>query len=99
MKSFGTLYADILKYPHRKLFPIAESGWTTEIEHPYRDGSCIVLRFPGAKRGLILGIWDNKSASNETDALIKAVGARQIDLNVVSDLRDPVWEGEDVLEK
>lgn len=81
MKTFGRLYADKLKYPETfGFFPIVDKGWTHETEEPYRRGTCLVLRFPYTTPGLILGIWGKASNLDEEDALLRALGAREVEL-------------------
>jgi hypothetical protein len=95
MKSYGKLYGDVLKYPHNNFFPIVEPGWTKETEEPFRDGKCVVFRLPWTKKGYVLGIWGRPTGKSETQALIEAIEARAIDLDVVRDLHDAVWAPED----
>jgi len=80
MLNVGTLYGELIKYPHRKFFPIVEKGWTHEIEEPFRKGSCIVFRFPFTKPGLVFGLWGN--AQDETEALTAAIWGRHLDVPV-----------------
>lgn len=78
MIDIGPLYAQVVKYPHRKPLPVLEKGWTNEIEEPYRRGSCLVFRLPFAKFGLVFGIWREKQ--EETVALTAAVWGRHLDV-------------------
>lgn len=80
MIQIGSLYVDTLKYPHRKAFPIAETGWTNEIEEPYRLGSCLVFRFPFTKPALVVGWW--KYAQDEESALTQAVAGREMQISL-----------------
>lgn len=92
MKSAGKLYVDTLKYPPKfGFFPIVDKGWTDEIEPPFRRGKCLVFRLPFFTKGLIVGLWGAPTGRTETQALSEALGARQVDLSVVSDINDPVW--------
>ena len=81
MIDIGPLYAQILKYPHRKFLPVFEKGWTNEIDEPYRKGSCLVFRFPFTKPGFVLGVW-TKSAQDEQEALTAAIWGRHLDVPV-----------------
>ena len=81
MISFGSLYVQTVKYPHRDLFPVAEKGWTHEIEEPYRKGSCLVFRAPFTKLGLVFGVW-TVAEQDEEVALTSAIWGRKLDVSV-----------------
>lgn len=95
MKSYKSLYFDTLKYPHKNTLPIVEKGWTKETEEPFRKGNCLVFRLPWTTKGYIFGIWGRPTNLSEVDALIEAIEARVIDLEVVRDIHEPVWVLED----
>ena len=80
MINIGPLYVTGLTYPHRKPLPILEKGWTHEIEEPFRRGSCLVLRLPFTKPGLVIGWW--VESQNEDDALTAAIWGRNLDVSV-----------------
>ena len=74
--SKGKFYASTLRYPHRKIFPIIETGWTQETEEPYRRSRfCLVFRVPFTKPGFVLGVWGNPTF-DETKALESALNTR-----------------------
>lgn len=57
-KDLGRVYLTSMRYLHRKAAPlIAETGWTAEIEEPYRRGRCLVVRIPFTLRAIVLGLW------------------------------------------
>lgn len=80
MLNIGKLYVTGLKYPHRKPLPVAEIGWTHEIEEPFRKGSCLVLRLPFTKPALVIGWWGQEQ--EEDDALTAAIWGRTLDVPV-----------------
>jgi hypothetical protein len=67
MKNIGPLYVGKLEYYHRGLLPVVEKGWTQETDHPFRQGSCIVFRFPKTYPGFFIGLWKKGSAIAEFD--------------------------------
>ena len=91
MKSIGPLYADVIKYYHRKALPIREKGWTQETEFPYRKSKlCMVFRAPFTHPGFVLGIWNKAEFIFEEDAddmLATAIGLRDMDLET-EDIRE-----------
>lgn len=86
MKSYGALYVQKIKYPHRNFLPLVERGWTTETEYPYRKGSCLVFRVPFTKPGFVLGLWNKPEGISEEDALMSALEGRIVDYREVLDL-------------
>jgi hypothetical protein len=76
MQSLGPLYVQKIEYPHRKLTPFIEKGWTNEIEEPYRLGTCLVFRIPFTKPGFVLGYW--KYPQDEESALTNAIWGRSM---------------------
>lgn len=78
MLNIGSLYGQIIKYPHRKPLPIVEKGWTHEIDEPYRKGSCFVFRIPFTKPGLVIGLWG--ASQDEEAALTAALWGRELDV-------------------
>jgi hypothetical protein len=80
MLNIGSLYGQVIEYPHRKPLPIVEKGWTHEIDEPYRKGSCLVFRIPFTKPGFVLG-WFGES-QDETEALTAALWGRHLDVPV-----------------
>jgi len=80
MINIGSLYGQIIKYPHRNALPIVEKGWTNEIDEPYRKGSCLVFRLPFTKPGLVIG-WFGR-AQDETEALTAAIWGRELDVTL-----------------
>lgn len=73
----GNLYVQQMRYLHRKAAPLIwEKGWTDELEHPFRRGTCIVVRVPCTRVGLVFGHWG--PPGNEEDRLNSAVGLREI---------------------
>lgn len=80
MKTLGPLYADTVNYGKRGFFPVIETGWTSEIEPPFRKGKCLVFRFPFTRPGLALGILRH-SGLTEKEALMNAMGAREVFLS------------------
>ena len=80
MQSFGKLYFDTLKYPPKyKYFPLAEIGWTTETEEPYRQGRCVVIKPPLSNKALIAGVFGKPQ--DEVEALSKAIKLRELDVS------------------
>jgi len=80
MKSFGPLYGTIVKYPHRPAWPVVETGWSQEIEEPYRKGSCLVFRVPFTVPGFAVGIFTE--ALPEEEALTNAIKSRVHNVDV-----------------
>jgi len=80
MRSIGPLYGTIVKYPHRPAWPIVETGWSQEIEEPYRKGSCLVFRVPFTKPGFAIGVFT--ASLSEEDALTNAIKSRVHDVEV-----------------
>jgi hypothetical protein len=80
MLNIGPLYVTLVKYPHRNFLPIAEKGWSHEIDEPFRRGSCLVIRLPFTHPGIGIGIWGKPQ--DETDALTAAIWGRQLDISV-----------------
>ena len=81
MLSLGPLYVQKIKYPHHKFLPVAEVGWTQEIDEPFRKGSCLVFRIPFTTPGFALGVW-TKPSQNENEALTAAIWGRELDVPV-----------------
>lgn len=86
MKSLGPLYADVIKYYHRKFLPVIENGWTQETEHPFRQSKvCLVFRIPFTKPGFVLGLWKRSDGfvfdEDADDMIAKALGLRDMGLN------------------
>lgn len=79
MKSFGPIYVQTMKYPHRFFWPLLEIGWTTETEEPYRYGHCVVLRVPFCKPAIAIGLWTT-GENDEEVALLRAIQGRQVEL-------------------
>lgn len=77
MKSIGRLYGQTMKYPHRFFWPLFEIGYTTEIEEPYRYGTCLVFRIPFLKPAIAIGLW-MKRGNEEEAALLRAIGGRKV---------------------
>lgn len=69
-------YLHRMQYPSRK-FPLAERGFSQEIDFPYRSGECVVVRLPLTRQALVLGTWGEPH--DETDALTAAIGARRME--------------------
>lgn len=80
MLNIGPIYVTGLKYPHRKLLPVIEKGWTHEIEEPFRRGSCLVFRLPFTHPALVIGWWGPEQ--NEDEALTAAVWGRELNIPV-----------------
>jgi len=80
MLNIGSLYGQIIEYPHRKPLPVVEKGWTHEIDEPYRKGTCLVFRFPCTKRGFVIGVFGD--AQDESEALTAAIWGRHLDVPV-----------------
>lgn len=70
----GRLYLTHMRYLTRKGMPLAERGWSTEVEDPFRRGRCLVLRVPFTKFGIVLGLWGR--AGDEDSRLAEAIGCR-----------------------
>jgi hypothetical protein len=68
-------YVHRLAYPSRK-FPLWEKGTTQEIDYPYRDGECLVVRLPLSKQAVCVGRWGEEQ--DEEEALTDALGARNL---------------------
>ena len=56
MKTLGPVYVGKLKYYHRNLLPVVETGTTQETEFPYRKGKCLVFRLPFTYPGFYMGL-------------------------------------------
>jgi hypothetical protein len=80
MKTFGPIYVDKIKYPHRNFLPITEIGWTQETEEPFRDGKCLVFRFPFTHPGFVLGVFGKPQ--DEEHALVRAIQAKELDVDL-----------------
>lgn len=80
MLNIGSLYGQVIKYPHRKPLPILEKGWSNEIEEPFRRGSCLVFRIPFTRPGFVLGKWGEEQ--DEDVALTAAIWGKNLDVTV-----------------
>lgn len=74
-------FAHRMDYPSRK-FPLAEPGFTQEIDYPYRTGKSLVMRLPFSTHAVCVGVWVGQEAEDE--ALTRAIGARWIGEDDVS---------------
>lgn len=72
IKSFGPLYVHIYKVRAKVRI---KHTWTQEIEHPYRNGKCLLFTFPFAV-AIAIGVWVGKN--DEHTGLMCAMGARDI---------------------
>lgn len=72
-KSFRGRYIHILNVEG----PQFERTWTQEIQHPYRTGETVILRFPFTKLCIGFGKWSGALLTEE-EALKAAVGAREM---------------------
>lgn len=68
------LFVQVIPYPISGWWPLAELGFTQEIEGDYRSGRSLVLRLPG-QRALVLGRW-SVPITDEDAALTIALQAR-----------------------
>ena len=66
---FGPAFWQIIRLS--KDAPIIHMAPTTEIEHPYRESTSLILRLPFG-RGLVIGWWQN-SGKDEFEALAAAI--------------------------
>lgn len=80
MLTRGSLYVQRIKYPSRTLLPIVETGWTNEIEEPFRRGSCLVFKAPFTKVGFVIGKW--VETQDEETALTSAIWGRELNYTV-----------------
>lgn len=58
----------------RRRHPLASTSFTTETEHPFRMGRCLVLRVPFTRIALACGVWVDH-AEDEEEALLTAMQA------------------------
>jgi hypothetical protein len=75
-------------YWHSEDPPLIHRTTTQEIEPPYRNGRCLVLRVPFTKVAIVLGAWG--STMRESEALLSAVGGRVTKDNGI-DIDDWDW--------
>jgi hypothetical protein len=61
-------------YWHSDSPPLLHLTVTQEIEAPFREGRCLVVRIPFTKRALVFGRWVGKR--RQLDALLAATGGR-----------------------
>jgi hypothetical protein len=54
--------------------PLVHRTTTQEIEHPYRYGTCVVVRMPLTKVALAVGKW--RGEKREAEALLSAMQGR-----------------------
>jgi len=85
MESLGPIYVDLVKYGHRRFWPFIETGWSQEIEEPYRKGSCLVFRVPFTRPGFAIGIFTEELP--EEEALTRAIKSHVHDVPL-EDLED-----------
>lgn len=71
----GNYYWHTMTARTRRLLQPSE---TVEIEPPFREGRCLLLRLPWTRLCLVVGRWTG--AQHEEDALMQALGARAIPL-------------------
>lgn len=67
--------------------PLLHSGWSQEVEPPFRASRVIVIRLPFLNKGLALGWW-RKTGMDEEEALLAAMSGYGLDL-YDADLDDP----------
>jgi hypothetical protein len=68
-------YVHRMAYPSTK-FPLSERGFTQEIDFPYRDGKCLVVRIPLTRQAVCVGVWGDDR--DEEEALTDALRARTL---------------------
>jgi hypothetical protein len=92
-------YSGLHKYPTKDLLKpgvIFETGKTREIEAPYRKGRCLIVKLPGLRYGVKLGIWTHNPRIDEEDH--EAVSEVLLDAMNVSrkgGVKDGVWDFEE----
>lgn len=70
VKTIRRYFITTRTYPSRRR-PWIETGWTQEIEWPYRFGTGIVVRLPYTLTGIMIGQWQERK--REEQALLTAV--------------------------
>jgi len=64
-KTFGPLFTYIIRYAQGTILPrLDRTGWTREVEEPFRYGVSWLLRLPGG-RALVVGRWRGRYAEEE----------------------------------
>ena len=87
MKTFGKIYVDSVKYNIIGKKPLFEKGWSQETEHPFRKGTCAVVRMPFTKKALAVGLW-GAPATNPDEAIMAVLAPLNRELKVtVEDIR------------
>ena len=69
-------FAQILDFPVKWEWRLWTTGWTQEIEEPFRTAKPLIFRLPSHK-ALAFGKWTGK-ASNEDEALNRAIERRDV---------------------
>lgn len=85
MKSAGKLYLDIIQYPIYKNRFIVEKGWTNETDHPYRHGTCVIVKPPFIAKAMVFGVWGKQQS--EVQSLENAIMMRELDF-VTEEIRE-----------
>jgi len=73
-KDIGNFYWHRLAYPVKPK-GLVERAHSQELDHPFRRGMGIAIRFPFSKKAIVLGIW-RKTGYTESEALTYAIKGR-----------------------
>jgi hypothetical protein len=93
------IYSGLHKYPTKGFLKpglIFETGKTREIESPFRKGRCLIVKLPGLRYGLKLGVWTHNPRIDEEDH--EAVAEVLLDAMNVSKkggVKDGTWTFEE----
>lgn len=79
-RTIGSLFWYTYDYGFKDAPRLNRKGTTREVDPPYRNGRCWLLRLPFSSASLVLGRWDGR-INNEDTAILTATNGRPVNVS------------------